>query len=600
MQRIPVRNEIPEQFKWNMMDIFPSKASWRVSYKACSEKSSTFAKWNGKVHEAPAEALKEYFSLQESLMPVIEYAFLSREADNASVDAQELYDQAMGLIVQTRGDSSFFEPELLSLPKETLTSLQQQEDLTDYNVYLANLIRQKDHTLSKDQELLLSSMSEILSGSNHIYSTFTNVDLHFPDMHMPDGSTVPLTEGTYGEFRVSANPDIRKQAFEHIFSTYAQYGTTFATIYATNVKKDVALAKARHYHSALHAAMSPLEIPETVYTQLIEVIHHSLPLLQRYLRLRKKAMGLSELHMFDLYPPIVEDVDMALPFDKAFSLVLEGLEPMGEDYIALLQQARKERWMDVYPTQNKSTGAFSDGSLADVHPFVLLNHNDNLDSAFTIAHELGHSMHSYFSNRAQPFPKRDYSLFVAEVASTCNEAVMLRTLLGKEKDIKMQAYLMNHFLEQFRTTCFRQTMFAEFEKTVHEMAEQHEPLTRDALCRVYLDLNRLYYGETCIVDELIQNEWMRIPHFYNAFYVYVYATGLCAAISLSEKILHGGPDAMVAYRRFLSAGCSVPPIEALKLAGVNMEEKQPLQDAMKVFEETLDQFENALNSLKKA
>ena len=594
MQRIPVRNEIPEQFKWNMMDIFPSKASWRVSYKACSEKSSTFAKWNGKVHEAPAEALKEYFSLQESLMPVIEYAFLSREADNASVDAQELYDQAMGLIVQTRGDSSFFEPELLSLPKETLTSLQQQEDLTDYNVYLANLIRQKDHTLSKDQELLLSSMSEILGGSNHIYSTFTNVDLHFPDMHMPDGSTVPLTEGTYGEFRESANPDIRKQAFEHIFSTYAQYGTTFATIYATNVKKDVALAKARHYHSALHAAMSPLEIPETVYTQLIEVIHHSLPLLQRYLRLRKKAMGLSELHMFDLYPPIVEDVDMALPFDKAFSLVLEGLEPMGEDYIALLQQARKERWMDVYPTQNKSTGAFSDGSLADVHPFVLLNHNDNLDSAFTIAHELGHSMHSYFSNRAQPFPKRDYSLFVAEVASTCNECVMMRYLLKTMPEKKAQAYLLNHFLEQFRTTCFRQTMFAEFEKISHEMAQKGIPLTKESLSEAYYKLNEDYYGQSCYVDPEIAAEWMRIPHFYRAFYVYVYATGLCAAVSLSEKILTEGEDAVRKYREFLSAGCSVPPIEALKLAGIDMSQREPVHKAMEVFRETVEKMKEAM------
>ncbi|MBQ9324162.1 MAG: oligoendopeptidase F [Clostridia bacterium] len=594
---IPTRDEVPSESKWNLGDIYESIDAWKADFAKVTACAEQFSAWNGRVASAPDEAIRAFFALQDAILPVVEYAFLSREIDNASVTSQELYDQAMGLIVKANTVSAFFEPELLSLPEETLLALSERADLKDYDTYVRRLIREKKHTLSKEEEQLLASMGEVLSSADQIFSVLTSVDLKFPDVSMPDGSLRPLTEGNYGEFRESPDVSVRRQAFENIFGGYEKLGTTFAAIYATSVKRDVTMAEVRHYSSALASRMEPLEIPEKVYTNLIKVMHESLPMLEKYLRLRKKLMGLDTLHMYDLYPPLLKDFTMKLPFDEAFDLVLEGLRPMGDDYLDMLRRAKSERWMDVYPTLHKSSGAFSDGSLAQVHPYVLLNHNDNLDSAFTIAHELGHSMHSYYSNTSQPAPKRDYSLFVAEVASTCNEATMLRTLLNKYDDPMTKAYLLNHFLEQFRTTCFRQTMFAEFEKTVHEMAQRREPLTKEALNQVYLDLNRTYYGSVCEIDPLIANEWMRIPHFYNAFYVYVYATGLCAAVALSDKIIHGGAEALSAYRRFLSAGSSVPPIEALKLAGIDMSEEAPLRAAMKVFGDTLDAFEAIMEEI---
>ena len=350
------------------------------------------------------------------------------------------------------------------------------------------------------------------------------------------------------------------------------------------------MAESHHFETARQAAMKPLEIPESVYDNLISVIHEYLPVLQDYLRLRKKLMKLDELHLYDLYPSMVADYEMDLSYEKAFDLVLKGLEPMGEDYLAKLREARDGGWIDVFPSAGKSSGAFSAGSLREVHPYVLLNHNNNLDSAFTIAHELGHSMHSFYSNTNQPSPKSDYSLFVAEVASTCNEAVMLRYLMKTLTEPAAQAFLLNHFLEQFRTTCFRQTMFAEFERISHEMAQQGIPLTKESLSEAYVKLNETYYGETCVIDPEIAAEWMRIPHFYTAFYVYVYATGLCAAVSLSERILSEGESAVRDYRRFLSAGCSVPPIEALKLAGIDMSSPEPIRKAMEVFRETVEKM----------
>ena len=404
---------------------------------------------------------------------------------------------------------------------------------------------------------------------------------------MPDGTEQELTEGNYSTFIRSDDREVRRQAFCNIMNTYGTWGNTIASIYGTSVKKDQFMAQSHHYASAREAAMKPLEIPESVYDNLISTVHEYLPVLQDYLRLRKEMLQLDELHLYDLYTPLVKDFRMELPYEKAFDLVLEGLRPMGEDYTEVLKQARDGRWIDVFPSTGKSSGAFSLGELRTVHPYVLLNHNDNLDSAFTIAHELGHSMHSYYSNAAQPAPKSDYSLFVAEVASTCNEAVMQRYLSEKMTEPAAQAFLLNHLLEQFRTTVFRQTMFAEFEKISHEMAAQGIPLTKESLSEAYFKLNEQYYGETCFMDPEIASEWMRIPHFYRAFYVYVYATGMCAAIALSRKILQEGESAVKDYRKFLSAGCSVPPIEALKLAGIDMSRPEPVRSALEVFRDTV-------------
>ena len=373
-------------------------------------------------------------------------------------------------------------------------------------------------------------------------------------------------------------------------STYGSFGATIAATYGASVKKDQFEADAHHFPSAVEASMFPNEIPLSVYDNLIAAVNESLPVLTEYLELRKERLGLDELHMYDMYAPIVEDFNLDVSYPDAFQLVLDAVAPLGEDYVAKLKEAYTGGWIDVYPNQNKSSGAFSSGDLRRVHPYVLLNQTDDLNSAMTLAHELGHAMHSYMSNTHQPYAKAGYSLFVAEVASTCNEALMLRSLQKKFTDPKAQEYLLVDLLEKFRTTVYRQTMFAEFERISHDMAAKGEPLTKDAMNAAYYALNKKYYGGGAVVDQLIENEWMRIPHFYRAFYVYVYATGFCAAMALSQRILTEGESAVADYRKFLSAGSSVPPLEALKLAGVDMSSPEPVRNALKIFKETIDQL----------
>ena len=591
---IRTRDQIDPRYQWDLTHIYPSDAAWEAARSELAAEVKRCAAWNGRVAENPAQAIRDIYALHEALGPVYWYASLRKDSDNADETAQALVARATALAVELSTAVSFLEPELSELPEETLTSLMNDPAMADYSEFLRGLLRMKAHTLPKDQEQLLAMMGEVTRIPNDVFGMLADVDMTFPDVVMPDGSTRPLSEGTYSSLIRHPDREVRRQAFEGIMGAYDKLGSTIAATYGGRVKTDVFEARARHYASARAARMEPLEIPETVYDNLIEVIHEHLPTLNDYLRLRKEKMGLPELHMYDLYTPLVTDFDMELSYDKAYDLVLEGLRPMGDDYVAKLREARDGGWIDVYPSKNKSSGAFSLGELSKAHPYVLLNHNDNLHDTFTIAHELGHAMHSFYSNEAQPFPKADYSLFVAEVASTCNEAVMMRHLLNTLPDRHSQAYLLNHQLEQFRTTCFRQVMFAEFERISHEMAEQGQPLTRTALTDVYYQLNQRYYGGACEVDKLIGSEWMRIPHFYNSFYVYVYATGLCAAMTLSARILEEGESAVRDYRRFLSAGCSVPPIEALKLAGIDMSSPEPIRRAMGVFKETLEAFKAVL------
>ena len=596
MADIRRREDVAPQYKWDLTHIYPNDEAWEAAMVATFEEVKAFAAWEGKVAEDPRAAIRAYFDVDEKMAPVFSYAFLRKETDNADTVAQTLKAKLMQTAVQVQTMMSFFEPELLAMDEAVLKEIAADPAMKDYDTFIDGLLKAKAHALPKEQEKLLAMMGQVAGAPNNIFSMLTDVDMKFPDVVTSDGEHHALTEGTYSSFIRHEDRDVRKQGFDGIMGTYGKFANTIAATYAANVQKDVFFANARKFSSCRAAKMEPLQIPEEVYDNLISVIHESIPTLNEYLQLRKEKMGLDELHMYDLYTPMVSDFKMELPYDKAFDMVLEGLTPMGEDYLGKLREARTGGWIDVYPTENKSSGAFSSGGLRNVHPYVLLNHNDNLSDTFTIAHELGHSMHSYYSNTNQPAPKSDYSLFVAEVASTCNEAVMMRYLLEQFKDDKKaQAYLLNHFLEQFRTTVFRQTMFAEFEYIAHTMCEKGQPLTKDALTKVYYDLNKLYYGGVCDVDELIGNEWLRIPHFYRSFYVYVYATGLCAAVSLSERILNEGAPAVADYRKFLSAGSSVPPIEALKLAGIDMSKPEPIRAAMKVFKETLEKFKAALN-----
>ena len=591
------RSEIDAKYKWNLTHIYPDDAAWQADYDRVMGKIGGAAALDGHVAEDPKKAIQAVFDLMEEIMPIYEYAFLRKETDNADPVAQGLKDQAMRLYVMAATAVSFLEPELLEMPAEELEALIADPDMRDYDAMLRRMVMLKPHTLPKEQERLIAMMGEVAQAPDSIFTSLTEADMKLPPIQMPDGTEQELTEGNYSTFIHATDRDVRRQAFHNLMTTYESFGNTIASTYAASVKKDQFMADAHHYESARQAAMKPLEIPEAVYDNLIQVIHEYIPVLQEYLRLRKKLLGLDELHLYDLYVPMIRDFEMKLGYEEAFDLVLEGLRPMGEDYLDKLREARSGGWIDVYPSVGKSSGAFSSGGLRKVHPYVLLNHNDNLDSAFTIAHELGHSMHSFYSNTNQPAPKSDYSLFVAEVASTCNEAVMMRYLTKKMTEPAAQAYLLNYFLEQFRTTVFRQTMFAEFEKISHDMAQKGEPLTKESLSKAYFSLNETYYGETCFMDPEIASEWMRIPHFYSAFYVYVYATGLCAAVSLSEKILEEGAGAVADYRKFLSAGCSVPPIDALKLAGIDMSSPEPVRKAMEVFRETVEKMKKVAESL---
>lgn len=594
-EQIKKRCEIDAQWKWDLTHIFPSDQAWEEARAAALETIKAFAARQGHVAEDPKGTIRAFFALYERFAEIYEYAFLRQETDNSDTVAQGLKSKAMSLAVQLESQSAFLQPELLTLPAAELEALQTAPDMADYSEYIRNLIREKPHILSPEQEKLLAMMGELQQAPDNIFSMLSNVDMTFPDVHMPDGTTSPLRESNLSTYLHDRNQDVRRQGWEGIMSTYGRFGATIAAIYGASVKKDQFNADARHMPSAVEASLFPYEIPLSVYDNLIAAVHESLPSLTDYLKLRRERMGLSELHMYDMYAPLVDNFDMDLPYPEAYQLVLEGLAPLGEDYVAKLKEAYSGGWIDVYPNENKSNGAFSCGDLVRVHPYVLLNHNNNLTSAMTIAHELGHAMHSYFSNTHQPYPKADYSLFVAEVASTCNEALMLRSLQKKFTDSKAQAYLLVDLLEKFRTTVYRQTMFAEFERISHDMAAKGEPLTKDALNAAYYDLNQKYYGGGAVVDRLVENEWMRIPHFYRAFYVFVYATGFCAAMALSQRIMQEGESAVQDYRRFLSAGSSVPPLEALKLAGVDMTSPEPVRNALKIFQETIDQF-RALNA----
>ena len=594
-EQIKKRCEIDAQWKWDLTHIFPSDQAWEEARAAALETIKAFAARQGHVAEDPKGTIRAFFALYERFAEIYEYAFLRQETDNSDTVAQGLKSKAMSLAVQLESQSAFLQPELLTLPAAELEALQTAPDMADYSEYIRNLIREKPHILSPEQEKLLAMMGELQQAPDNIFSMLSNVDMTFPDVHMPDGTTSPLRESNLSAYLHDRNQDVRRQGWEGIMSTYGRFGATIAAIYGASVKKDQFNADARHMPSAVEASLFPYEIPLSVYDNLIAAVHESLPSLTDYLKLRRERMGLSELHMYDMYAPLVDNFDMDLPYPEAYQLVLEGLAPLGEDYVAKLKEAYSGGWIDVYPNENKSSGAFSCGDLVRVHPYVLLNHNNNLTSAMTIAHELGHAMHSYFSNTHQPYPKVDYSLFVAEVASTCNEALMLRSLQKKFTDPKAQAYLLVDLLEKFRTTVYRQTMFAEFERISHDMAAKGEPLTKDALNAAYYDLNQKYYGGGAVVDRLVENEWMRIPHFYRAFYVFVYATGFCAAMALSQRIIQEGESAVQDYRRFLSAGSSVPPLEALKLAGVDMTSPEPVRNALKIFQETIDQF-RALNA----
>lgn len=503
---------------------------------------------------------------------------------------------AQSLLTELTEASSYIEPEILAIPEETVRKfLAENTELQVYTQYFENIIRQREHVLPREMEELLASAGEMAEGPKDIFSMFNNADIRFPEIEGEDGEPVEVTHGRFISLLQSRDRGVRKRAFEALYGVYGSYRNTLAAVYRANVKQSVFYARARKYTSDLEAALDGSRIPVSVYDNLIDAVHEYLPLMHRYVSLRKRLLRVDELHMYDLYVPMVSEAEKRIPFEQAKDMVLEGLKPLGGEYQELLQKGFSSGWIDVYENQGKRSGAYSWG-VYGTHPYVLLNYQENLNNVFTLAHEMGHALHSWYSDGEQPYIYAGYKIFVAEVASTCNEALLIRYLIENSTDTREKAYLINYFLEQFRTTLYRQAMFAEFEKITHGLQEKGETLTADRLCRIYYGLNRDYFGEDICIDREIELEWARIPHFYTPFYVYQYATGFSAAIALSGRILREGEAAVEDYKRFLKGGSSMYPLELLRMAGVDMEKKEPVEDALRVFEKYLDEMEGLVGN----
>lgn len=594
---LPKRNELEKKYTWAIEDLYASDEGWQLEYTKIKEMLPKVAEYHGRLSKS-GEILLGFLQLSDEINRILErvyvYAHQRYHEDTGNSIYQDLKDKATALQVQAGSSMSFATPEILAIPEELITQFfVETPELKIYEIYLQNILRLKPHVLSGELEELLADAEEIADAPGNIFSVFNNADLKFPEILDENGETVRITHGRYGQLIESSDRRVRKDTFMGIYDTYKSYRNMLAASFSANVKQEVFYAKTRKYGSSLEKSLDGANIPVKVYQNLIAAVHENLPLMHRYVSLRKKLLGLDELHMYDLYVPLVADVKMELPYEEAKLLVAKGLEPLGAEYQTILQEGFANRWIDVYENENKRSGAYSWGAYG-THPYVLLNYNSTLDNVFTLAHEMGHAIHSYRSDKEQPYVYAGYKTFVAEVASTCNESLLIDYMLKHTEDKKEKAYLINHFLEKFKGTLYRQTMFAEFEMLAHKMQENGESLTADALCKVYHDLNVLYFGNDIVIDSEIDMEWSRIPHFYTAFYVYQYATGYSAAIALSRRILTEGDPAVKDYIRFLSSGSSDYPIELLKAAGVDMSTKEPVNQALKLFEELLDQMEELM------
>ena len=588
------REEIPAEVKWAIEDLYKNDDEWEADFTRLKEHLPELSAYEGRLGES-AQTLLSMQRLCDKMNMLAEKVYvyanqrLHENTDNAVY--QNLASRAQSLLVEMSERTSYIEPEIMGLPEGTIEKyLQENGELRVYGQYFENMIRQKAHVLPGEMEKLLASAGELAESPRDIFSMFNNADIRFPKITGEDDTDVEVTHGRFISLLQSKDQRVRKDAFEALYGVYEKFRNTLAATYRANVKQEVFFARARRYGSDLEAALDGSHIPVSVYDNLIHVVHEHLPLMHRYVKIRKKLLGLDELHMYDLYTPMTENSGEHFSFEDAKKTVLEGLAPMGEEYLSHLKDGFEHGWIDVYENQGKRSGAYSWGAYG-THPYVLLNYQGTLNDVFTLAHEMGHALHSWYSDETQPYIYAGYRIFVAEVASTCNEALLIHHLLKKAKDPKNKAYLINYFLEQFRTTLYRQTMFAEFEKITHGLQEAGEALTAERLCSIYYDLNKAYFGEDICIDRQIEMEWARIPHFYTPFYVYQYATGFSAAIALSGKILREGEAAVEQYKKFLKGGSSMYPLELLRLAGVDMEQKKPVEDALQVFSEYLDEME---------
>lgn len=597
-KQLKKRSEVKPEYKWKIEDLFANDTLWQQEVEEIKKLTEELKGYQGKLGDS-AEELYSYLSLNDKVDRLIErvyvYANQKSHEDTANSVYQDLSDKAANLMMMVSSALSFATPEILEIPEEKVRTFYQEKiELLQYQRLIEEIFKDKPHTLSADMEGLLAQTAEIADGPDNTFSMFNNADLKFPVIQGEDGKEIEITHGRYSKLMESSDRRVRKETFEGLYASYKKFKNTLASLYSTNVKKDIFYAKARNFNSSLERALDGSRIPAAVYKNLIEAVHESLPAMHKYMEIRKKALKVDALHMYDIYAPIVSDFKMEVSFDEAKRIVKEGLKPLGEEYLSILQEGFDGGWIDIYENEGKRSGAYSWGAYG-THPYVLLNFQNNLNHTFTLAHEMGHAIHSYYSDKNQPITYAGYKIFVAEVASTCNEALLMAHLIANSKDKKEKAYLIHYHLEQFRGTLYRQTMFAEFEMLTHQMAEEGEALTVDTLCSLYYDLNKKYYGDNVVIEEDIAMEWARIPHFYRSFYVYQYATGYSAAIALSKRILEQGESAVNEYiHNFLCGGSSKDPIDLLKGAGVDMSKKEPVEQALKVFAELVDQLEGLI------
>ena len=595
-KKIRERGEIPAEDKWAIEDMYATDEVWEAELGTIAEDQEYLAGFAGKLGES-GETLYHYLHRSEELevkaSKLGNYCMRKADEDTRNTTYQAMTGKFMSVMVALGAATSFDTPEIMAIPDETLEGFYVAcSGLERYRRYLIDLRRRKAHTLSPAEEKLLAAAGEMAQAPDTIFGSFTDADLKFPDAVDAAGGKHPLNQGTFVHLEESSDRVLRRSAYENFYDTFGDFRNTSAAVLNAQNKQLKFFAEARHYENAFEAALFRTNVPTDVYLNLIEAVHQNVDKMHRYVRLRKKLLGVEELHFYDIYTPLVSDVDREIPYAEAKQTIYDALHPLGDDYRAILKEGFDNRWVDVYQNVGKRSGAYSAG--AAVHPYVLMNYNGTLNSQFTLVHEMGHAIHSYLSNKNQNPIDADYVIFVAEVASTCNEALLMEYLLGKTTDKKERAYLINYFLDQFKGTIYRQTMFAEFELNIGKLAAQGQTLTADVLCAEYKRLNELYYGADIVVDERIAMEWARIPHFYYNYYVFQYATGYSAAIALSRRILREGKSAVKDYVGFLSGGCSRSPIELLKGAGGDMTTPEPVNQALALFGELLDEMEKLM------
>lgn len=601
VKQLPLRDEVEEALTWDLTKIFASDAEFETAFKTVQEEVKQASDYQGTLAEnatAFLNAIEYLLSISRKLETLYVYSHLKNDQDTANTTYQALNARATNLAAQVGAALSWFEPEVLSLADDVIWGYFEQEPaLAEYRHFIETIVANRTHVLPAEQEALLAGSSEIFGSPSKTFSVLNNADLVFPTIEGENGETIQLSHGVYGQLMESTNREVREAAFKGLYQVYEQFRNTFASTLSTNVKAHNFKASVRHFESARQAALSSNHVPEAVYDTLVEVVNAHLPLLHRYMTLRKRLLAVDELHMYDVYTPLLGEASITYCYEEAVKKALEALATMGEEYLDVVKSAFDNRWIDVVENKGKRSGAYSSGAY-DTLPYILLNWHDTLDQLFTLVHEMGHSVHSFFTRKNQPYVYGDYPIFLAEIASTTNENLLTEYLLKTETDPKVRAYILNHYLDGFKGTIFRQTQFAEFEHFMHVEDAKGTPLTAEFLSESYGELNKKYYGPALADDEEIKLEWSRIPHFYYNYYVFQYATGFSAASALSHKILTEGPDALTNYLTYLKSGSSDYPVEVMKKAGVDMTKADYIIDAMTVFEQRLNELEALVAELE--